>query len=47
MQEFPLHCERCGGLEMDVLAGEELQVEALEIDDEPVMSEGTSHGIHV
>ena len=47
MQEFPLHCERCGGLEMDVLAGEELQVEALELDDEPVMSEGTSHGIHV
>jgi hypothetical protein len=32
---------------MDVLAGEELQVEALELDDEPAMSEGTTHGSHV
>jgi hydrogenase nickel incorporation protein HypA/HybF len=47
MQDFPLRCGRCGGLEMHVLAGEELQVEALELDDEPVMSEGTSHGSHV
>jgi hydrogenase nickel incorporation protein HypA/HybF len=47
MEDFPLRCARCGGLEMDVLAGEELQVEALELDDEPVMKEGMSHGSHV
>jgi hydrogenase nickel incorporation protein HypA/HybF len=47
MDDFPLRCGRCGGLEMDVLAGEELQVDALELDDEPAISEGTSHGSHV
>ena len=47
MEGFPLRCARCGGLEMDVLAGEELQVEALELVDETVTSEGMSHGSHV
>ena len=47
MEDFPLRCARCGGLEMDVLAGEELQVEALELDDQPAISEGTTHGSHV
>ena len=47
MEVFPLQCARCGGLELDVIAGEELQVEALELDDEAVISEGTSHGSHV
>ena len=32
MSGFPLACERCGGLDMEVIAGEELSVEALEVD---------------
>jgi hydrogenase nickel incorporation protein HypA/HybF len=47
MEDFPLRCARCGGLEMDVLAGEELQVATLELDDEAVPDEGTSDGSHV
>ena len=47
MDGFPLCCAVCGGLEMDVLSGEELSVDALEIEDGPVTSEGTSHGSHV
>jgi hydrogenase nickel incorporation protein HypA/HybF len=33
--EFPLACASCGGVDVDVVAGEELYVEALELDDEP------------
>jgi hydrogenase nickel incorporation protein HypA/HybF len=48
MDGFPLCCARCGSLEMDLLAGEELSVEAIELDDvETVTSEGTSHDSHV
>jgi hydrogenase nickel incorporation protein HypA/HybF len=48
MDDFPLRCVRCGSLEMDLLAGEELSVEASELDDgETVTSEGTSHDSHV
>jgi hydrogenase nickel incorporation protein HypA/HybF len=48
MEDFPLRCARCGSLEMDLLAGEELSVEAIELDDvETVTSEGTSHDSHV
>jgi len=32
MGGFPLACGRCGGLDMAVIAGEELTVEALELD---------------
>jgi hydrogenase nickel incorporation protein HypA/HybF len=32
MEGFPLCCARCGGLDMEVIAGEELQVEALELE---------------
>ncbi len=31
MAGFPLACARCGGLDVEVVAGEELQVEALEV----------------
>ena len=34
--EFPLVCAQCGSDFVDVVAGEELYVEALELDDEPV-----------
>jgi hydrogenase nickel incorporation protein HypA/HybF len=47
MEGFPLHCARCGGLDMDVLAGEELLVDALELEEEKVSNERIGHGSHV
>ena len=35
LPDFPFMCSSCGGLEVDVTAGEELQVESLEIEHEP------------
>jgi hydrogenase nickel incorporation protein HypA/HybF len=35
-EEFPLACERCGNLDVAVVAGDELYVEALELEDEPI-----------
>jgi hydrogenase nickel incorporation protein HypA/HybF len=43
MTEFPLQCGDCGGLDLDVLAGEELLVDALELE-EKVTTEGMAHG---
>ena len=36
---FPLLCPACGGADLDLLAGEELLVEALELD-EPMLTTG-------
>jgi hydrogenase nickel incorporation protein HypA/HybF len=36
VSDFPLACASCGGLHVDVIAGEELFVDALELEDEPV-----------
>lgn len=33
LPDFPLRCERCGSLEVDIAAGEELTVEELEIEE--------------
>jgi hydrogenase nickel incorporation protein HypA/HybF len=33
---FPLVCASCGSLTVDVIAGDELLVEALELEDEPI-----------
>jgi hydrogenase nickel incorporation protein HypA/HybF len=33
---FPLACEACGSLAVDVVGGEELQVVSLEVVDEPI-----------
>ncbi len=43
MTEFPLQCSRCGGLDLELLAGEELLVEALELEEE-MTTEGIRHG---
>jgi hydrogenase nickel incorporation protein HypA/HybF len=34
--DFPLACLACGSVEVEVVAGKELSVEALEVEDEPV-----------
>jgi hydrogenase nickel incorporation protein HypA/HybF len=33
---FPLACASCGSLQVDVVAGDELFVDALELEDEPI-----------
>ena len=44
LDDFPLQCGRCGGFELDVLRGEELLVDALELDDLVLTKGGTGHG---
>jgi hydrogenase nickel incorporation protein HypA/HybF len=43
-ESFPLACGRCGSLEVEVVAGEELVVDALELSDEPAVSEEVGRG---
>ena len=43
MRAFPFRCARCGGLDLEIEAGEELLVDALEIAREP-LSETTTGG---
>ncbi len=44
MSAFPLCCERCGGLDLELLAGEELLVDALEVDEVEMTTGGIAHG---
>jgi hydrogenase nickel incorporation protein HypA/HybF len=44
VDSFPLACARCGSLEVEVVAGEELVVDALELSDEPAVSQEVSRG---
>jgi hydrogenase nickel incorporation protein HypA/HybF len=44
MTEFPLQCEGCGGMDLELLTGEELLVDALELDDVEMTTEGVAHG---
>ena len=41
---FPLTCARCGGLDLQLLAGEELLVDALELEEALTTTEGMHHG---
>ena len=43
MADFPLQCSSCGGLDLELLAGEELLVESLELEEE-MTTEGMAHG---
>ena len=36
MRAFPLQCSRCGGFDLELQAGEELLVDALELQEEPL-----------
>jgi hydrogenase nickel incorporation protein HypA/HybF len=45
MPEFPLRCIRCGSLDVEVTAGEELLVESLELEEEPEEALTTNGGI--
>jgi hydrogenase nickel incorporation protein HypA/HybF len=43
MSRFPLQCSICGGLDLEIVAGEELLVDAIECE-EPMTTEGIGHG---
>ena len=43
MASFPLQCERCGGLDLEIVAGEQLLVDELELEEE-ITTEGVAHG---
>ncbi len=43
MAKFPLQCSRCQDLDMEVLGGEELVVEAIELEEE-MTTKGAGHG---
>jgi hydrogenase nickel incorporation protein HypA/HybF len=45
MSDFPLQCGCCRGLDVELVAGEELLVDALELDErQPMATEGVAHG---
>jgi hydrogenase nickel incorporation protein HypA/HybF len=48
LNAFPLVCGACGGLDLQITAGEELSVAALELDDElpPADPRGPDHHFH-
>jgi hydrogenase nickel incorporation protein HypA/HybF len=41
---FPLRCEPCGGLDLEVVRGEELLVDALELEELAMTNDGRTHG---
>jgi hydrogenase nickel incorporation protein HypA/HybF len=44
MESFPLQCGRCGSLDVELVAGEELLVDALELEEEALTTGGMAHG---
>jgi hydrogenase nickel incorporation protein HypA/HybF len=47
LEDFPLRCARCEGLDLEVIAGEELLVDALELEEQSMINERADHGSHV
>ena len=41
---FPLHCAACGGLDVELCAGEELLVDELDVEEAELSIEGMAHG---
>jgi hydrogenase nickel incorporation protein HypA/HybF len=41
---FPLQCTACGGLDLELLRGQELLVDALELEEALTTNGGTGHG---
>src|SRR3954451_5080826 len=41
---FPLHCGRCGGLDLELLGGEELEVTSLDVEELTTTTGGRVHG---
>ena len=44
LDDFPLCCAHCGGLDLELLRGEELLVDWLELEDLMTIDGGTGHG---
>jgi len=44
MRSFPLQCSSCESLDLELLAGDELQVEALELEENLIASGGRADG---
>jgi hydrogenase nickel incorporation protein HypA/HybF len=44
LREFPFRCSRCGGLELELTAGEELSVEELELEEQELEQTLTTTG---
>ena len=40
LPDFPLHCESCGGFDVEITRGEELLVDSLELEDKALMTSG-------
>jgi hydrogenase nickel incorporation protein HypA/HybF len=38
LESFPLQCEKCGGFDLQILEGEELYVESLELEERPAQT---------
>ena len=44
MTRFPLQCAACGGMDLELESGEELLVDALELDEVAMTTEGMAYG---